>query len=232
MKRKLTVVALVMGMIIVTLTGCGGGKTTEVTFKVEDENGKKVENTVKETTDYKDTITVSEMLASCLEESETGEILIFSNKVKDLYDENAKMYAYCYGDNYWYQYEDDANKDLMFALVDFDMADSIIKDSPDYQLMQKGEYNLGATSLHLDEKEWGDTVERLFRNGGGSLYFGSDFKHIEIEGASYMCFIVDYPDESRSEYLLIQDTDYTKDKTVVFDTQEAIDSYNAEITVE
>lgn len=209
MKKRFIALSLVVTMIIGVLSGCGNSK-----------GGSSEGGSSKKS----DTMTVSEMLEAVLEDND-GELYIYEADM--FYDsdiplgKNRPVHVYVYdGEGIdWcreagrtqtgrgsYKLGDIANKEISF---------------------EKGG-DKAESHLNLETDESGNNVyieAMMYKKalkGRDAFYLGG-FSRIEVYGTTFMCFATTvthkayYDNRSSVLYYLIEDTESTKDKTIVWD---------------
>lgn len=206
MKKRILSLLLVMAMIMSIFTGCGNSAETSG-------NG----NTGSI---FQKTITISEMLNSIIEDE--GECIMYrvlfdirggSEYVPPLEDLKVTD-AFAYDGNY-----------LLDAGCDDRKLDVVLnKEKDEFYVEDVKEYHQPySLDIYVPEGEDETVVECLNREDGYfGLYFGN-FTRMEIDEVSCMVFeTYEYSlyNEELSEvyYTIIKDTEYTKDKVVVFDS--------------
>lgn len=202
MKKRILSLLLVATMIMSIFTGCGNSTETSG-------NGNTGSIFTKK-------ITISEMLNSIIEDE--GEVIIYRALFhpKDPSSENIPpledfelLDAYSYDGNYL-AYDENYHRYLDELL-------KLEKDEFVFHYLDEP-YSL---DIYVPEGEDEAVMECLTPGGYLGFYFGN-FTRMEINEVSCMVFeAYDYPsrDHLNTVYrIIIKDTDYTKDKVVVFDS--------------
>ena len=199
-------------MIMAIFTGCGTGASASM-----------------------EKITVSEMLASVMEEN-NGEAVIFTyhytkdNAYKKNFSEKTKWEGWVYDGEMLYGAVINPTGELTnngstegtyeYTLNEFYAEGTYVKG--------EGPYCSGKPTWEIDITREDSPVEYMDLGSSHKypiIYFGK-CEHVEIEGEAYMFFKAyqyDYKTGLEStEFTLIKDTDFTKDKLVVVDNKEEI----------
>lgn len=213
MKKRILSMILMVTMIMGIFTGCGVGASSSM-----------------------EKITVSEMLASVMEEN-NGEAVIFThhyskdNAYKKNFSEKTKWEAWVYDGEMLNAAVINCTGELTnngglvgtseYTLKEFYSASTFEKS--------EGRYSSGKPSWEIDITREDTPVEYMKFSSSShkypTVYFGK-CEHVEIEGESYMFFKAyqyDYKTGLEStEFTLIKDTEFTKDKLVVVDSVEEV----------
>lgn len=196
MKKKLLSMLLVATMVMGIFTGCGADGSAE-------------------------TITFRDMLTHVLEEND-GEIIIYerynTSGYQKSFTENSGFRGYFYNGKEWARATNGAPKLKEFQANEVDF-------------IQPEERNYhDVYGLVLYKHESGTPVEYMSAdacgNSGIFLKFG-ECSHVEINGISYMLFTT-YNYTTRNglkstDMILIEDTEYTKNKKIVLDSGDSED---------
>lgn len=204
MKKKFLTLALVTTMLVSTLTGCGG-------------SGKS------------DTMTVSEMFEAVLDDN-GGEVYIYhvdtrlhNGKYKGMnVGKEMPVSAYAF----------DGEKIVQCKVSDYINLGQVAKK--EVSLVDRYDNSYPVVGFDLETDETGNDVyiEALVAYKSESstsdykaFYLGG-FSRVEVYDTTFMCFAINYTDHGYStpstskQYYLIEDTESTKDKTIVWDEME------------
>lgn len=213
MKKKLTAL-LALALTVTLLGGCGGtAQTTSGTVKSE------AGDLPAEGSDVGDSlsggeITVSDMINSILEEK--GSVYIYEqvqNPPGKDFGKDVSVHVYKYdgssladggrrGNMGEYASGTESPESLEYETISSEVSLNLLTDSTGNNVRQETFYYKSIRDNYEDE----------------DLEFGfTNFRHITIYDKSYMVFSVSNPERVWFECIAIEDTDYTKDKVIVFD---------------
>lgn len=198
MKKRIIALSLVLTMAVGILNGCGSSGTKS------------------------DTMTVSEMLETVLEDN-SGELYFYTTDTR--YDheiplgKSRRMDVYSYDGESVVRCRKVGSDDIQCALG------QIANKETSFEKTEEKDKVLG---LDLETDKTGNEVylevlktETHRGSKDFEVYYLGGFSRIEIYGTTYMCFATrqtDFYDDRKTEiYFLIEDTESTKDKTIVWD---------------
>lgn len=217
MKKKLTAL-LTLALTVTLLGGCGGtAKTTSGTVKSE------AGDLPAEGSDVGDSlsggeITVSDMINSILEEK--GSVYIYEqvqNPPGKDFGKDVSVHVYKYDGSSLaeeksghkmgeYASGTESPESLEYETISSEVSLNLLTDSTGNNVRQETFYYKYISESNGNHYEHDD------------LKFGfTNFRHITIYDKSYMVFSVSNPERVWYECIAIEDTDYTKDKVIVFD---------------
>lgn len=198
MKKKVTIMALIIVMLISILAGC-------------------VPNT-KDNKKESETMTASEMLKS-VAASNDGKVWIYYKNIDskridpppaETYGDYMAMYVWAY----------DIDKKAIYEYDSFGLDELAKNGNPTNKsdILKTYKFHIATRKDHINED--------LHPVGGYTIAFmgsNASFSHETFNGISYMCF-KKYGDGRNYVVSLIKDNDETKDKTIVSDSNDYLDS--------
>lgn len=197
MKKKFLTLALVTTMLVSTLTGCGG-------------SGKS------------DTMTVSQMFEAVLEDN-GGEFYIYGVETKYYPDtalgKDMPMKVFAYDGESIIRCQEVGRTEN--GAGNYKLGE-IVKENVNFEKTEDETLVLG---LNLETDETGNNVyiETIKTEKDNDRYCLGGFSRIEIYDTTFMCFATNYTDHNyvtphtTQIYYLIEDTESTKNKTIVWD---------------
>lgn len=197
MKKKFLTLALVTTMLVSTLTGCGG-------------SGKS------------DTMTVSQMFDTVLEDN-GGELYIYGVETKYHSDtalgKDMPMKVFAYDGERIIRCQEVGRTENGFG--EYKLGD-IAKGNMNFEKTENETLVLG---LNLETDETGNSVyiEAIKTENDKDRYCLGGFSRIEVYDTTFICFATNVTDHSYAtpyttqRYYLIEDTESTKGKTIVWD---------------
>ncbi|SHL38446.1 hypothetical protein SAMN02745136_04772 [Anaerocolumna jejuensis DSM 15929] len=211
MKKKLMVLLMATTMAIGILGGCG--KDSKTTSTTGNSNLKQ--------------ITVSEMLADQMKEND-GKVYMFTDTISSSFTVEGLLAEGSLKPHLFWIYDGSILKSMVSSALPDTFAETLSNIAT---LRESESYNVGLYVLtrdSLDGKFYEENLQITDKENGMTrtgqalkFYCENGYSyHITIDGESYL--VLEQREKTYTgnrNYMIIKDTDYSKDKSIMFDTE-------------